>query len=119
MGAERGDILATHPFSFKIICEPRYGTDFIDIKWQAIDPLLPKDKSVGKLRKVNLREVKKTHILQKLTLPVINHARMYFILASEFGGGFLPSYCIKRHLDFKVHVALSPFGTHERLLSWC
>jgi transposase len=34
-----------------------YGSDLTDAEWNRIEPLLPKDKPVGRLREVDLREV--------------------------------------------------------------
>lgn len=34
-----------------------YGSDLTDAEWQRIEPLLPPDKLVGRLREVDLREV--------------------------------------------------------------
>jgi transposase len=34
-----------------------YGTDLTDAEWQAIEPLLPGDKPVGRIREVDLRAV--------------------------------------------------------------
>ena len=34
-----------------------YGSDLTDAEWQRIEPLLPADKPVGRLREVDLREV--------------------------------------------------------------
>ena len=37
--------------------EPDYDRDITDEAWQQIEPLLPREKWVGKRREVNLREV--------------------------------------------------------------
>lgn len=34
-----------------------YGSDLTDAEWNRIEPLLPNDKPVGRLREVDLREV--------------------------------------------------------------
>jgi transposase len=34
-----------------------YSSDLTDAEWQRIEPLLPADKPVGRLREVDLREV--------------------------------------------------------------
>jgi transposase len=34
-----------------------YSSDLTDAEWQRIEPLLPQDKAVGRLREVDLREV--------------------------------------------------------------
>lgn len=34
-----------------------YGSDLTDAEWERIEPLLPKDKQVGQLQEVDLREV--------------------------------------------------------------
>lgn len=34
-----------------------YGSDLTDAEWHRIEPLLPSDKAVGRLREVDLREV--------------------------------------------------------------
>ncbi len=36
---------------------PRYTSDLTDAEWVKVEPLLPGDKAVGRLRKVDLREV--------------------------------------------------------------
>lgn len=37
--------------------KPRYSSDLSDAEWQRLEPLLPEDKQVGRLREVELREV--------------------------------------------------------------
>lgn len=37
--------------------EPYYDSDLTDPEWQQIEPLLPPEKPVGKLREIDLREV--------------------------------------------------------------
>lgn len=34
-----------------------YSSDLTDVEWQIVEPLLPEDKPVGRLREVDLREV--------------------------------------------------------------
>lgn len=37
--------------------QPYYESDLTDGEWQQIEPLLPPENPVGKLREINLREV--------------------------------------------------------------
>ena len=44
-------------FSVVTMSEPDYDSDLTDREWEQIEPLLPPEKPVGKLREIDLREV--------------------------------------------------------------
>ena len=43
-----------------------YSSDLTDAKWQRIEPLLPADKPVGRLREVDLREVLNAIFIERI-----------------------------------------------------